>query len=587
MPASRIFFFVAFLALAWLNPFAPGPSAAMLPWLVSLACVGALALTVLAAKSWRTASSLLCWFLVFITLYFAAHVLWQSRRVESLATLIAWGCVAIMSLAGTTLAHLPAPSHFYRVQTLAQLWLGVALLSVLMALFQYLRVDHWFAPWLSHSSDGAAFANLRQRNQFATLCGIGLLALLYLQQTAFRKDTVNSSADKNTSETSTLRNIPAPVHSASAMTWQTAWPWFAVTALAIGNGLSSSRTGALQWLLIAAALLCWRASLHRKVVQLGLGALVIYAVVVALMPWFASVVGNASSGLWGRASENAGSSSRLWLYSNVLELIAQKPWLGWGWRELAYAHYSTPFTQRFGELLDNAHNLPLHLAVELGVPFAVLFCGAVLWWIVRSAPWRETDATRQLAWGVLMLIGVHSMVEYPLWYGPFLMTLGLCIGLLQPANLMHEKLTSSNLIQNELVAQWNIAGAATKGIAACLLVFAGYAAYDYHRVSQIYLDVASRSSWYSGDPLGHAQRSVLFQRQARFAELVTTPVTPASAPRVLTLAIDLIHFSPEPRVIEALIESATMLHFDDVAMFHLARYKEVYPKDYAAWSALK
>jgi hypothetical protein len=36
-----------------------------------------------------------------------------------------------------------------------------------------------------------------------------------------------------------------------------------------------------------------------------------------------------------------------------------------------------------------------------------------------------------------------------------------------------------------------------------------------------------------------------------------------------------------------LIESATALHRDDEARFHLARYKEVYPKDYAAWSALK
>jgi Virulence factor membrane-bound polymerase, C-terminal/O-Antigen ligase len=261
----------------------------------------------------------------------------------------------------------------------------------------------------------------------------------------------------------------------------------------------------------------------------------------------------------------------------VLELIAQKPWLGWGWRELAYAHYSTSFTHRFAELLDNAHNLPLHLAVELGVPFAVLFCGAVLWWIVKAAPWRETDATRQLAWGVLMLIGVHSMVEYPLWYGPFLMTLGLCIGLLQrPVD-----------IPNRPVAQWNIAQAATKFVAFALLAFAAYAGYDYHRVSQIYLSPESRSALYSGDAMGAAQQSVLFQRQAQFAELVVTSVTPATAPRVLQLALDLIHFSPEPRVIEALIESATMLHFDDVAMFHLARYKEMYPKDYAAWSALK
>jgi hypothetical protein len=39
-------------------------------------------------------------------------------------------------------------------------------------------------------------------------------------------------------------------------------------------------------------------------------------------------------------------------------------------------------------------------------------------------------------------------------------------------------------------------------------------------------------------------------------------------------------------VIEPLIEAATMLHFDDVAMYHLARYKAMYPLEYAAWSAL-
>jgi Virulence factor membrane-bound polymerase, C-terminal/O-Antigen ligase/Protein glycosylation ligase len=559
-----------FIGLPWLNPFAPGPSAAMAPWLVSLACVGASALLLSLTHQRHTThkNSPKFWiFIAAVALYFSLHLFRTGIGVEALATWVAWACVGVMAWMGVNLNHSLQPEPPSGLRALATMWLAVALVSCVFAVLQYLLLADWFTPWISPSTDGAAFANLRQRNQFATLCGTGLLALLYLQQNA--------------------------AHPQNHM----AWPWLAVTALAIGNGLSSSRTGALQWLVIAALVLCWRASLHRKVVQLGLGALAIYALVVALMPWFASVVGNASSGLWGRASENVGSSSRLWLYSNVLELIAQKPWLGWGWRELAYAHYSTPFTQRFGELLDNAHNLPLHLAVELGVPFAVLFCGAVLWWIVRSAPWRETDPTRQLAWGVLMLIGVHSMVEYPLWYGPFLMTLGLCIGLLQPVKspqrtsmyrtAMQETPTLAKTMPNRPVAQWNIAGAATKGIAACLLVFAGYAAYDYHRVSQIYLDVASRSSWYSGDPLGHAQRSVLFQRQARFAELVTTPVTPASAPRVLTLAIDLIHFSPEPRVIEALIESATMLHFDDVAMFHLARYKEVYPKDYAAWTALK
>ncbi len=605
MPNIVLCALIASLSLPWLNPFALGPSASMLPWLVCLACVsGALWLVVSPAVviSW---SHKMIAFFAMVAVYFLWHAVWFSLNAEAIATLFAWGSVALVALVGGALVR-PSPDptrsgreHKYVAvniaaslylrsgQMLTWMWLGVALFSVWMALCQYLRIEYWFAPWISHSSDGAAFANLRQRNQFATLCGIGLLSLLFLRQLIAVKGDVQDASGLDTSGTVVLGTMHASHGNAdrrhtAEQRWQAAWPWLTVIALAIGNGLSSSRTGALQWLLIAAAVLCWRASLHRKVVQLGLGALAIYAIVVALMPWFARLVDNPSNGLWGRAHENAGSSSRLWLYSNVLELIAQKPWLGWGWRELAYAHYSTHFDQRFGELLDNAHNLPLHLAVELGVPFAVLFCGAVLWWIVRSAPWRETDPTRQLAWGVLMLIGVHSMVEYPLWYGPFLMTLGLCIGLLQPVDL-----TPVDLIPNRTVTQWNIAVAVIKCVAVCMLAFAGYAAYDYHRVSQIYLSPESRSALYSGDALGHAQRSVLFKRQARFAELVTTPVTPASAPRVLTLAADLVHFSPEPRVIEALIESATMLHMDDVAMFHLARYKEVYPKDYAAWSALK
>jgi Virulence factor membrane-bound polymerase, C-terminal/O-Antigen ligase/Protein glycosylation ligase len=570
---SRQLLFV-FFALSWINPFAPGPSAAMVPWLVSLACVGVVLGVAPPPRSFNKLSRGLLAFFSVNALYFALHTLLQGSGVEALATLVAWGCMVVMTIAGAALAHADiqrtgnsasnsvvdtakqaALPNFSCAQGLAWMWLSVALFSVLMALLQYLRIEHWFSPWISHSGDGTAFANLRQRNQFATLCGMGLFALLHWQHTAS--------------------------HATTYTRWQSAWPWLAVTALAIGNGLSSSRTGAVQWLLIAAAVWCWRGSLHAGVRRLGYGALGIYALVVVLMPWFANAVGNASTGLWGRAQDGVvdglGGNSRVWLYSNVLELIAQKPWLGWGWRELAYAHYSTSFTHRFGELLDNAHNLPLHLAVELGVPFALLFCGAVLVWVVKGAPWRETDATRQLAWGVLMLIGVHSMVEYPLWYGPFLMTLGLCIGMLQrPVD-----------IQNRSVAQWNIAQAATKFVAIAILAFAAYAGYDYHRVSQIYLSPESRSALYSGDALGAAQQSVLFRRQAQFAELVVTPVTPATAPRVLQLAVDLVHFSPEPRVIEALIESATMLHFDDVAMFHLARYKEMYPKDYAAWSALK
>lgn len=36
----------------------------------------------------------------------------------------------------------------------------------------------------------------------------------------------------------------------------------------------------------------------------------------------------------------------------------------------------------------------------------------------------------QMAWMILSVIGLHSMLEYPLWYGPFQLTVLLCLVLL-------------------------------------------------------------------------------------------------------------------------------------------------------------
>jgi hypothetical protein len=46
----------------------------------------------------------------------------------------------------------------------------------------------------------------------------------------------------------------------------------------------------------------------------------------------------------------------------------------------------------------------------------------------------------------------------------------------------------------------------------------------------------------------------------------------------------LLHYSPEPRIIEKVIESAVMLGRDEEAMAHLARYRAAFPKEHAAWT---
>ena len=111
-----------------------------------------------------------------------------------------------------------------------------------------------------------------------------------------------------------------------------------------------------------------------------------------------------------------------------------------------------------------------------------------------------------------------------------------------------------------------------------------YAAWDYRRVSQIYLQPEARALAYQDNTLAEAGKSWLFADQALFAELMLTTLTPATAARVYAMASHLLHYSPEPRVVIKLIESAVMLGKDAEALAYLARFKAAFPKEHAVWA---
>jgi hypothetical protein len=271
-------------------------------------------------------------------------------------------------------------------------------------------------------------------------------------------------------------------------------------------------------------------------------------------------------------------SSRLVLWSNVLQLIAQKPWTGWGWGELDYAHFMTVYPgDRFCEILDNAHNLPLHIAVELGVPVAFTAVVAVAALVWKSKPWCEQNSRRQLAWSVLLLIAVHSMVEYPLWYGPFELAAICSVWMLGTAGAQpqDEPFTAHN---NNGLVHWQIASALG------LILFVA-TAWEYWRISQIYLQPSQRSAAYRDDALKAVGASWMFRDQVRFAELGLAPLTQHNALEVNQLAKDLLHFSPEPFVVERVIESAILQGNDAEAAYYLQRFKLAYPEAYKQWSA--
>ncbi len=418
-------------------------------------------------------------------------------------------------------------------------------------------------PWIHPSQPGQAPGNLRQRNQQATLLALGAWALLWfaLHGRARLREGFHAG-------------VAGPA-AARGQSWVSAH-WLAILVLAIlaaASAATASRTGAVQWLLVVGLLVLWQRTGAGPALRLALVGAGLYLVAAWALPellW--RFQGVRADALFQRFADDSNAcTSRRALWSNMFTLIAQKPWVGWGWGELDYAHYVTLFPgERFCVLLDNAHNLPLQLAVELGLPVAVLLCGAFGVWCLGSRPWYEDRPERQLAWGVLAIIGLHSLLEYPLWYGPFQIVALFAMAL---------------LLWSQSPVRARGAGPALILGAGAILIWGvcGLAAWDYFRVSQLYKANTDRAAAYRDNVQSKVTHSLLFADQLEFAQLTTTGLTRENAQRVNRQAKHLLHYSPEPRVIQAVIESAVMLGKDDEAAFHMKRYRIAYPKDYDRW----
>ncbi|OYD48023.1 Wzy polymerase domain-containing protein [Acidovorax kalamii] len=454
---------------------------------------------------------------------------------------------------------------FIATQLAAGLLLA-ALLGSVIGLVQYFAGDVGLSPWVQASTPGQAIGNLRQRNQQASLLSLGVWALLWiLAQIQARLDAGGKAAQVQ--EVLLGGGRPWPAWLVGILL---AW---GMALLATGSAATASRTGALQWLVVLGLLILWRASCGRVALGLSLAGVLLYVAAAWLLPrLLLEWTGFTMDGLFTRIlDEEQACTSRRALWANVLHLIAEKPWLGWGWGELDYAHYVTLFPGvRFCVLLDNAHNLPLQLAVELGLPVAVLVCATVGVWMVRAKPWRESDPVRQLAWGVLAIIGVHSLLEFPLWYGPFQVVTLLAVALLWQGAL----------------PRWLVGPAARVAVGMAVagaVMLGGMAARDYYRVSLLYRPVPLRPAAYQDDTAAKVSDTLFFSDQVDFALLTNTSLTRETAPQINLLARELLHFSPEPRVIQALIESAVLLGKDDEAAFHMKRYRIAYPAEYERW----
>jgi hypothetical protein len=230
-------------------------------------------------------------------------------------------------------------------------------------------------------------------------------------------------------------NLHQPNHLATVLVWAAAgWvalaagglmrlplAWVGMVTAMMALVATGSRTGALALLFLVA----WGVA-DRRLDRGHRVMLVASPLVYALASWVLGSWGpqaDAVSQTAQRLSFSGGMSAegRLAGWRNTLDLIQAEPWLGVGWGNFHRAWMLTPLADRNGELFTNPHNLLLTLMVEWGVPLGLLmaaFLLALVWKATRRA-WGDTGPAgpmRRAAALMLWIVGLHSLLEYPLWY---------------------------------------------------------------------------------------------------------------------------------------------------------------------------
>ena len=421
-------------------------------------------------------------------------------------TIAGWG--------GALLVHAWAA----RVQAAGRRWLQAVwaallvagLCSTAIALVQYFMPAWADGTWIARpNTPGRAFANLRQPNLLGTLLLMALCSLPLLLQARPR------------------------------------WAWAVGAALTLGIATTSSRTAVVGLLMLAA----W-AAVDRgmpKAVRLWFIGLLPMAAAWWAALWAYGHLGGAV--YFGEARLSTGSdisSSRFKIWANTLQLIADHPWTGVGWGNFNFAWTFSVFPGRPIAFFDHTHNLLLQFAVELGIPLTLGLVAVGAWalWRARGAlrhPDHSLALTARCCLMVLMVVGCHSMLEYPLWYPYFLFptvfALGtyLCIGWPRRA--------TGRSVLAVLAAPW-LLGA----VGALMIGGALYAVWDYQRIVQIFAPYGVQGARPLSERIAEGQKSWLFGHHADYAA-----VTTASKPSAV--------FSSFDRPLQHLVDARLMIAY--------------------------
>ncbi|MCH8622246.1 O-antigen ligase family protein [Undibacterium sp. TS12] len=205
--------------------------------------------------------------------------------------------------------------------------------------------------------------------------------------------------------------------------------WFCIGLAALllwGIVLTQSRIG---WILVPLFFLYTVSKLghyKRSGALIMVGLVILYALLTIFLPQISQAIGFSGGSV---ADHIGGRSERTVLWQTAWQLAKDHPLFGVGWFGYGVGQVGIAAQFASSTYAEHAHNLPLNLAAELGIPAALLIMGGLAWWFYQTCFKPQKKLVLQFATLSFFAVGVHSMVEFPLWYGFVLLPVGVLMGM--------------------------------------------------------------------------------------------------------------------------------------------------------------
>ena len=312
-------------------------------------------------------------------------------------------------------------------------------LNTLAGVLQHYRWNTFLNPFITAKTSMAVYGNTAQPNHYANYLALGMisLGLLYMRF--------------------------------SMRIWQ-------VTLLAAPMlfvmVLSGSRSSWLFLIFAAALAYMWqrRDKALRPLMYYSVALLLGFGLMhlVVQIPWLAGSTGSVTSAerLFG---DNASGHIRSHLWREAVLIFTQFPLLGAGFGQFAFQHQQLAVEMHYpaiSGLYNNAHNLVMQIAAEAGLAGLGILLGTLGLWFWQSAI-RGAQFTLYHWWGyaILAVLGIHSLLEYPLWYSYFIGVAAVMLGIFD---------TKSYRLELRNLGRASVAMMLVLGALSLLQAFQGY-----------------------------------------------------------------------------------------------------------------